>query len=140
MELTEQIAAKGAIRDYMTAPELAKATARSRRWVTGKVRSIPGARMVQNRFVFPKSELLSEWMHQQRRIRELERRMFSGNTRIPHSTIATLTVETLRYERIVLRELSRFPLREWPDEARRDFENDLGHMLHEVQRAAGMIE
>lgn len=45
LELTEQIGAKrAALCDYMTARQLALATGRSRRWVTGRARSIPGAR------------------------------------------------------------------------------------------------
>src|SRR5207248_5318715 len=64
LELTARITAKrAAVSDYLTARQLAKATGRSRRWVTSRARSIPGARMIQNKFVFPKSDGLSDWIH-----------------------------------------------------------------------------
>src|SRR5207247_2332970 len=56
LELTRAIAEKrAAIVDHLTTRELAKATGRSRRWITGRARSIPGARRARNKLVFEKS-------------------------------------------------------------------------------------
>ena len=140
-ELNAEIAIKrAAVRDYLNARQVAEATGRSRRWVTGQARSIPGARMLHNHFVFPKSHALSEWIHRERRIRDLERRMLPGDIRIPRSPIATVLFQTFRYERIVLREFSMLPLSEWPANARDEFAKDFSHMANEIRRAAGLID
>ncbi len=137
-ELAEQIAAKrGAISDHLTARDLAKATGRSHRWVTGVARSVPGVRMSKNQFLFEKSETLSEWIHQQRRLRDLEKKMIPGDVRIPRSAIGTVLLETFRYERTVLRELSRYPFWEWPESEQQDFAKRFNRMVNEIQRAVG---
>jgi DNA-binding transcriptional MerR regulator len=136
LELTRTIAEKrAALTDYLTTPELAKATGRSRRWITGRARSIPGARRVKNRFVFEKSQPLSDWIHRERRLRGLERRLAAGDIRFPRSRRAWLLLDTYRYEQTVLREANLAPFSDWPKEERREFEEKFQKMVKEIQRA-----
>lgn len=138
-ELTGEIAAKrAAVRDYMTARQLAVATGRSRRWVTGRARSIPGALMAQNKFVFSKSQSLSDWIHREQRLCELERRLLPGDIRFPRSRMAVILLTTFRYERAVLREINQLPFSDWPKAEQREFAKTFGHMVHEIRHAAGV--
>ena len=138
-ELTNAIAKKRAmIVDHLTARELAKATGRSRRWVTGRAGSIPGARMLQNKFVFEKSDALSDWIHRERRLREVERKLLPGDIRFPRSRMAWVLLDTYKYERGVLREINRVPFAEWPKNEQRAFAKDFRHMVREIQRGTGI--
>src|SRR5882724_6306763 len=108
VELTRAIAEKrAAIVDHLTTRELAKATGRSRRWITGRARSIPGARRARNKLVFEKSQLLSDWIHRERRRRDAERKLMPGDIRFPRSRMAWILLQSFRYKRDVLSEISR---------------------------------
>ena len=139
LELTRAIAEKrAAISDYLTTRELAKSTRRSRRWVTGRARSIPGARRLRNKFVFEKSEALSEWMYRERRLRDVERKLMPGDIRFPRSRMAWILLHSFRYKRDVLREISRVPFEKWPKDERQEFAKEFRDMVHQIQRAAGV--
>lgn len=139
LELRDAIAKKRAmVSDYMTARQLANATGRSRRWVTGRMRSIPGARTIQNRFLFEKSEALSGWIHRERRLRDLERKLLPGDIRLPRSRMAWILLDTFRYERGVLREINRVHFAEWPKDEQRQFAKTFRHLVREIQRGTGI--
>jgi predicted DNA-binding transcriptional regulator AlpA len=139
LELTNAIAHKRAtIVDHLTVRELAKATRRSRRWVTGRARSIPGARMLRNKFVFEKSDALSEWIHRERRLRDLERRLLPGDMRFPRSRMAWVLLDTWKYERGVLREINQVPFAKWPKDEQHAFAKYFRHMVREIQRGTAI--
>jgi DNA-binding transcriptional MerR regulator len=138
-ELTAEIQRRRiALGHHLTAREIAKATGRSRRWVTGRARSIPGVRVLQNKFVFAKSDALSNWIHRERRLREVERNIVPGNFRFHRSPTAFVSLDTFRYERGVLRAINQAPFSEWPIEQQRDFVKTFRNMVREVQRATGV--
>jgi len=139
VELTRAIAEKrAALADHLTTRELAKATGRSRRLITGRAQSIPGARRVQNRLVFEKSQRLSDWIHRERRLRDLDRRLTPGDIRFPRSRMAWLLLDTYKYEQTVLRETNLIPFSDWPKEQRRAFEKRFKEMVKQIQRATGI--
>jgi DNA-binding transcriptional MerR regulator len=138
LELTRAIAEKrAAISDHLTTRELANATRRSRRWITGRAKSIPGARRLKNRLVFEKSEQLSDWIHQERRLRDLERRLVPG-VRFPRSRMAWVLLDTFRYEQGVLREVSQESFAEWSNDEQEEFAKRFRNMVREIQRATGL--
>jgi predicted DNA-binding transcriptional regulator AlpA len=138
LELTQAIAAKRvAISDHLTVRELARATGRSRRWVTG-ARSIPGAGMLRNKLIFEKSEALADWIHRERRLREVERKLLPGDIRFPRSRMAWVLLDTYKYERGVLREINRVPFAKWSKDEQRAFAKDFRHMVREIQRGTGI--
>ena len=94
--------------------------------------------MVQNKFVFSKSESLSDWIHRERRVCELERRLQPGDIRFPRSRMAVLLLDTFRYERTVLREINQVPFSEWPKDEQLEFAKTFRHMVCEVRRATGL--
>lgn len=139
LELTRLIAEKrAAIADHLTTRQLAKATGRSRRWITGRARSIPGSRRVQNKFVFEKSQLLSDWIHRERRRRDAERQLMPGDIRFPRSRGAWILRESFRYKRNILSEISLVPFQEWPKDERQEFATEFRDMVREIQRATGV--
>ena len=94
--------------------------------------------MIQNKFVFPKSDGLSDWIHRERRLCELERRLLPGDIRLPRSRIAVLLLDTFRYERTVLREINESPFSKWSKDEQHEFARAFRHMVHEIRRAAGL--
>ena len=135
LELTQVIAAKrAAISDHLIVRELARATGRSRRWVTGRARSIPGAGMVRNKLIFEKSEALSDWIQRERRLRDLDRKLLPGDMRLPRSRMAWLLLDTYKYQRAVLRETNAVPFAQWPKEEKREFANRFREMVKQIQR------
>jgi hypothetical protein len=139
LELTRAIAEKrAAIVDHLTTRELAKATGRSRRWITGRARSIPGARHARNKLVFEKSQLLSDWIHRERRLRDVERKLMPGDIRFPRSRMAWILLQSFRYKRDVLSEINRVPFGKWPKDERDEFEKEFRNMVREIQRATGL--
>lgn len=139
VELTQTIAQKrAAISDYMTARDLSKTTGRSRRWVTGRARAIPGAKLIQNKFVFEKSAMLSEWIFRERRLRDVERKLMPGDIRFPRSRMAWILLQSFRYKRDVLSEISRVPFGKWPKDERDEFAKEFRNMVRDIQRATGV--
>lgn len=139
LSLTAEIAKKRAmIADHLTARDLAKTTGRSRRWVTGRARSIPGARMLKSKFVFEKSNELSDWIYRERRLRDLERKLLPGDVRFSRSRMAWVLLDTWKYERGVLREINRLPFAEWSSDEQRAFTKDFRHMVSQIQSATGI--
>lgn len=139
LELTRAIAEKrAAFVDHLTTRELAKATGRSRRWITGRARSIPGARRGRNKLVFEKSQLLSDWIHCERRRRDAERKLMPGDIRFPRSRMAWILLQSFRYKRDVLSEISRVPFGKWPKHERDEFAKEFRNMVREIQRATGL--
>jgi predicted DNA-binding transcriptional regulator AlpA len=135
LELTQAIAAKrAAISDHLTVREVARATGRSRRWVTGRAPSIPGAGMLPNKFIFEKSEALSDWIQRERRLRDLERKLLPGDMRLPRSRMAWVLLDTYKYERGVLREINAVPFSDWPKEEQREFAKRFREMVKQIQR------
>ena len=96
--------------------------------------------MVQNKFVFSKSESLSDWIHREQPLCQLERRLLPGDIRFPRSRMAVLLLDTFRYERTVLREINQLTFSEWPKAEQREFAKTFGHMVHEIRRAAGLTD
>jgi hypothetical protein len=139
LELTRAIAEKrAAIVDHLTTGELAKATGRSRRWITGRARSIPGARRARNKLVFEKSQLLSDWIHRERRLRDVERKLMPGDIRFPRSRMAWILLQSFRYKRDVLSEISRVSFGKWPKDERDEFAKEFRNMVRDIQRATGV--
>jgi hypothetical protein len=139
LELTRAIAEKrAAITDHLTTRELAKATGRSRRWITGRARSIPGARRAGNKFLFEKSQLLSDWIHRERRLHDAERKLMTGDIRFPRSRMAWILLQSFRYKRDVLRAVSRMPFDKWPKDEREQFAKEFRGMVNEIRRATGV--
>ena len=139
LELTQAIAARrAAISDHLTVRELARATGRSRRWVSGRAQAVPGAGMLRNKWIFEKSEALSDWIQSERRLRNLERKLLPGDIRFPRSHIAWLLSDTYRYERSVLQDTNRVPFSEWQKEEQREFTKRFREMVKQIQRATGI--
>jgi hypothetical protein len=139
VELTQMIAQKrAALSDYITARDLSKASGRSRRWVTGRARTIPGARLIQNKFAFEKSATLSEWIFRERRLRDVERKLMPGNIRFPRSRMAWILLQSFRYKRELLSEISRIPFEKWPKDERDEFAKEFRNMVREIQRVTGV--
>jgi DNA-binding transcriptional MerR regulator len=138
LELTQAIAAKrAAISDHLTVRELARGTGRSRRWVTGRARSIPGAGMLRNKLIFEKSEALADWIQRERTLRDLERKLLPGDIRFPRSRMAWILLHSFRYKRGVLREISRVPFAKWSKDERLEFAKEFRDMVRDIQRATG---
>lgn len=94
--------------------------------------------MLKSKFVFEKSNELSDWIYRERRLRDLERKLLPGDVRFSRSRMAWVLLDTWKYERGVLREINRLPFAEWSSDEQRAFTKDFRHMVSQIQSATGI--
>jgi predicted DNA-binding transcriptional regulator AlpA len=135
-ELTQLISERrAALSDVMTTEQVAAAVKRSRRWVTNMAPEIPGAHFSKNRHLFQKSNALAAWIRAERRISELDRKMFAGNRRWRRSSTFSAFHALLRCQRDIRRCLIFNPFEDWEPGAQKAFVRDFNSMVKGIEQA-----